>query len=333
MSSLKLAEILELPLLPEYIKRVNEQLVDVVSTSKSGLKQPLLNIIGGSSKRLRSSLVIASCLGAKIDKQVILGCSAIELTHLASLVHDDVIDDSGSRWSKPTVQNADGQSWAILAGDFLLAQAGLQAAKISTEAAQLVAATTICLADGQALEIAQLRNLNRTTKSYLECISGKTGSLIASACQMGGLCANLGDRQISALGKYGNNLGIAFQIIDDLADILSSQQRLGKTVGNDAKQGVYTLPVLLSLRGSNQSHLRKILDSSSINNRELAHLLVADGSISKTIKQVQKYNALALKSLNDIDSPGLKALPDAYLKWALSSLLARPYQAKLMLNY
>jgi len=330
MPSLKLDDLLGVPKLPAYLETINRYMEQAVQSANPGLRRPLLNVVGAKSKRLRSSLLFAST-GGKLTKNITLAGSAIELLHLGSLVHDDLIDKADTRWGKPSLAATDGQAAAILAGDYLLASACATAAKIDSQAVELISHTIIGLIQGESLEAADDYNPCRTTKSYMDCIQAKTAGLISASCRLGGICAGLSNKQVNALALYGSHLGISFQLIDDLLDILSNSKLMGKPVGSDARNGVYTLPVIYSLHSGSQRKLKKLIKNPNHSTKELAQLLISDGSIQKTISQVNKYNLAAQNSLAGLNGPSitdLQNLPSAYLNWTLNNLVQEDYKTQ-----
>ena len=334
MASLDLAKALNLPGLPLFLKQLNQRLAGVAETAGLGLKTPLLGAVNAKSKRLRPALLLASTIGSQPRQTTLSGATAIELLHIGSLVHDDIIDNPAVRWGRPTISSQN-QATALLVGDYLLAQANAQAADISAEAARLISTATSGLIQGVAQENADQFKLTRSIDSYISCVGLKTGSLIAAACQLGGNCADLELSQSQALRTYGMNLGISFQIIDDLLDILSTAQLLGKPTGQDAANGTYSLPVLISLRGSSRTKLITTLASSS-RPKALANLLIEDNSITQSISYANKYNQLGVDALSAFapeEVSELAELPEIYLNWALNNLVAKQYQSKLNKNH
>lgn len=333
MPSLDLAHSLRLPQLPSQLELVNKRLLKTVNSAPMALKQPLLRTVNAKSKRLRPALLIASTMGSEVNPAVVVAGCAIELAHLGSLVHDDIIDKADIRWGHPTISISDSQTVALLVGDWLLARAGGLAAELSAEAAQLTSDTIASLIEGESLEITDKYKLNRTIDSYFACIQAKTAALISAACRLGGMCAGLSTTQIESLALYGKNLGIAFQLIDDLLDILSTPALMGKPVGNDAKEGVYTWPILASMRSGSQTKLKALLGRPNPPQDELADLLIANHSVSETILEAKKYNQLAQNALCDFDTKavsGLLTLPDDYLNWSLNNLVQETYRSKIL---
>jgi geranylgeranyl pyrophosphate synthase len=333
MPALNLTDQLNLPKLAAYLKLLDKQLVLVAKSAGPSLRQPLLRTVKAKSKRLRPALLYASTLG-ETTKTAVAGGAAIELLHLGSLVHDDILDNSEVRWGAPTIYSQN-QATALLAGDYLLAQAGGQAAKLGVAAAKLIADTTSTLILGESQEQADTSNLSRGLSSYISCIEAKTGALTGAACALGGICAGLSASEIKALARYGKNLGISFQLVDDLLDVLSTSQLMGKPVGRDASHGTYTLPVLLSLRGNNRAKLIPLLKKTTTA-KALASFLIEDGSISESVGYVRKYNQMASRALSGFSNQpvsGLASLPDAYFNWALNKLVVKDYRSKLPQNY
>ena len=178
----------------------------------------------------------------------VTGGAAVELVHLGSLYHDDVIDEAETRRGVPSVNARWSNIVAILAGDYLLAQASSLAASLGADVAALLAATIGELCRGQVLELQYLFDTDRTEDSYLSAIEGKTASLMATACRVGGMVSNVSADTLDALTQFGQHLGMCFQVVDDVLDVTQTEAELGKPVGNDVHEGVYTLPVIYALQ-------------------------------------------------------------------------------------
>jgi heptaprenyl diphosphate synthase len=322
----ELAKLLKIPELPTYIGRAEKAIDNILTVSNSSLHDPSSRLIKGGGKRLRPFFVIAaaSIQGGNVGDDVIASCAAIELAHIGTLVHDDIIDDAEVRWGIPTVNAKEGISSAILVGDYLLALASAEAATVSKEVAYIVASTVAEMCDGQSQETNDNYNVERSIKSYLGTIYKKTAVLTSAACRIGAICAGLPDQQVEALTKYGEAFGMAFQITDDLLDFLSTTEAMGKPVGNDIKEGVYTMPLLLALQGEDQGEVRSWLGknpSSQPKQNKIVETLLQSGAFGATLKEIQKYNNIAAVSVrklgkNDVVE-GLARLPEAYLNWAL----------------
>ena len=167
--------------------------------------------------------------------------------HLGSLYHDDVIDEAETRRGVPSVNARWSNIVAILAGDYLLAQASALAASLGADVAALLAATIGELCRGQVLELQHLFDVDRTEEAYLSAIEGKTASLMATACRVGAMVSDVSADSLDALTQFGHHLGMCFQVVDDVLDVTRTEAELGKPAGNDVHEGVYTLPVIYAL--------------------------------------------------------------------------------------
>ena len=183
--------------------------------------------------------------------------------HLGSLYHDDVIDEAETRRGVPSVNARWSNIVAILAGDYLLAQASALAASLGADVAALLAATIGELCRGQVLELQYLFDADRTEDSYLSAIEGKTASLMATACRVGGMVSNVSADTLDALTQFGQHLGMCFQMVDDVLDVTRTEAELGKPVGNDVHEGVYTLPVIYALQSTDAPELQSCSAASS----------------------------------------------------------------------
>jgi heptaprenyl diphosphate synthase len=190
---------------------------------------------------------------------VITGGAAVELVHLGSLYHDDVIDEAETRRGVPSVNARWSNIVAILAGDYLLAQASGLAASLGADVAALLAATIGELCRGQVLELQYLYDTERTEDSYLSTIEGKTATLMATACRVGGMVSDVSADTLDALTQFGLHVGMCFQIVDDVLDVTRTEAELGKPVGNDVLEGVYTLPVIYALQTACADELKQLL--------------------------------------------------------------------------
>jgi len=255
--------LLQLPDMAADLGRVEEALRDAVQTSDDLLTEMASHLIIAGGKRLRPVLAMAAARAgdADVTDAVVQGGVAVELVHLGSLYHDDVIDEAATRRTVESVNARWGNLRAILSGDFLLSRASELAAALSAEVAALLGSTIGRLCEG---EIGQLRwsyNVERPVEAYLASIEGKTASLFAASARIGALVSEVPRPTVEALTAYGRALGMVFQIVDDLLDVTASEAELGKPAGHDLVEGVYTLPVLDTLRlgGASAGELRDLL--------------------------------------------------------------------------
>ncbi len=306
------------------LARVEQSLAQATITNDPFLTEMASHLIPAGGKRLRPAFLIAAALSARMDgassdavsEDMICGGVAVELVHLGSLYHDDVMDDADTRRGIEAVNHRWGNLKAILAGDFLLAKASELAASLGTDVAILLAATIGRLCEGQVRELQLIYNVDRTEKQYLEAISGKTAELYATACRIGAMVADADAQQLQRLNKFGHSYGMAFQIVDDVLDLASTSDELGKPVGNDLREGIYTLPVIRMLaKGSPEAdELRNILSSASSdptdgpldeNKRAQAHeLVLASDEIASSINTAEAYIRKAKEALDGLaDTP------------------------------
>jgi heptaprenyl diphosphate synthase len=207
-------------------------------------------IIAGRSKRIRSTILIgAAQFGSRSDSPLVRQSAvAVELFHAATLAHDDVVDDGQLRRGKPAVGAQSGNLTAGFAGGWLFTRAIELIADVGDEAPARLAATASMLCEGEMLEIRDLHNVDRTLDRYLVAIGAKTASLFSFAAWLGATAGDVPRGEVDQLADFGEAVGIAFQIADDIMDLVADDAATGKTPGNDLRQGVYTLPVLYALQ-------------------------------------------------------------------------------------
>lgn len=244
-----IAELLNLPRLGDDLASLEEALHGSVVAHDPFLSQVAGHLITAGGKRLRPALALTAAAAGGVDAtpDVIHGGVSVELVHLGSLYHDDVMDEGTSRRGVETVNARWGNLVAILAGDFLLARASEIAASLGNEVAGLLAATIGRLCEGQVGELRTAFDVTRTEEAYLSSIAGKTASLMSASCRIGGITARLDRPAVEALTAYGLAFGMVFQIRDDILDVIGTDETLGKAAGQDLVQGTYTLPVIVAL--------------------------------------------------------------------------------------
>jgi heptaprenyl diphosphate synthase len=297
------------------LARVEAALRTAVATTDAQLTEIASHLIVAGGKRLRPVLALLSARtgGALATDEVVLGGVACELVHLGSLYHDDVMDEAVMRRMVDSVNARWGNLRAILAGDFLLARASEIAASLGTEVAGLLARTIGRLCEGQIAELRHLFDASRPVESYFDSIGGKTASLFSAASRIGGIVAELPRKEIEALTAYGNAFGIVFQIADDVLDLTATEAQLGKPAGHDLVEGVYTLPVLLTLDAGGAPAdelgdlLGRPLDAAEVD-KALA-IVRSNGAINEALTVARGYAQAAGEALAPLaDSPARRAL-------------------------
>ncbi|NUS08730.1 MAG: polyprenyl synthetase family protein [Nonomuraea sp.] len=219
------------------------------SSTLPGINAGAGRIVSAGGKRLRPALTLATslALGKAPDRRVITAAACVELIHAGSLVHDDLMDRATERRGARTLNAELGDGKALVIGDFMLARAGLAAiTAVSRPVAEVLAATVVELAEGQYQETNDLFNASRTRESALRSITGKTAALFRAGCLVAAVCARASAEDRARMAAYGERFGLIFQVLDDLLDLTATSDQLGKPAGNDLRQGVYSLPLLLS---------------------------------------------------------------------------------------
>lgn len=243
------AEILELDIRAD-LEHVEKTLHEVIRSDQSRVNEAATYLIDAGGKRFRPMLTLLSGnIGEPKDPRLVPCAAAIELTHLATLYHDDVIDETTMRRGVPTANVRYGNSVAVLTGDFLLARASGLAADLGAYVSRRLADTIAELCEGQIMETEIAGSLEAAPERYLEVIRRKTASLIATSCHLGAWLAGAPDDAVAAVTTYGEALGMAFQLTDDILDVVGYAADTGKQPGTDLAAGVYTLPVLETIRG------------------------------------------------------------------------------------
>lgn len=241
---------------------VEEALLKAVRLESSGLLADTSSyLLAAGGKRFRAMLVLlAGYFGDPSDPRLIPTSVAIELTHAATLYHDDVIDEAETRHGVPAANARWDNTVAVLTGDFLFARASEISTDLGPEPCRILSRAIAVLCDGQIREIQSSAKVDQPISNYLEIINRKTAALIATSCRLGGILSDAPPERIDLLEGFGEALGMAFQLSDDIMDITSTQLELGKEPGQDLREGVFTLPVLHALNeGPHRDELRRIL--------------------------------------------------------------------------
>jgi heptaprenyl diphosphate synthase len=245
------------------LDEVEQQLSTVVASDFGFVTETARHLIEAGGKRFRPLLVVlASEFGDPDAPGIAPVAVVLELTHLATLHHDDVMDEAALRRGAPSANARWNNTIAILTGDYLFAKASEISTELGPEVCRILAQTIGVLCDGQIREVDTARRLDQTEDKYLEVIRRKTAALIATSCRLGGMMSDATAEHVDVLEDFGGSLGLAFQLSDDIMDLTSSQLELGKEPGVDLKEGVYTLPVLHALEHSpDRDELARILQA------------------------------------------------------------------------
>lgn len=309
------SDLLTIPQLGKELERLELELRTCVEHDHPVLAQVAQHLVSAGGKRIRPSLTIAAAIAgqAEVTKEVLLGGVAVELVHLASLHHDDVMDEADSRRGVPSVNARWGNLVAVVTGDFLLAKAAGVAARLGTEIAELLADTLGAMCEGQILEVSSAFDPRRTEEEYFRAIEGKTASLMATATRIGAIVSGQGRTDIEKLTELGQSLGMIFQIRDDVLDIAASEADLGKAPGQDLVEGIYTLPIILGLQNpmSNESVMEYLQgDTKRDDLPRLMDTLRSSGAIAGTYEFAVKYEQRCQAIASEISTPMVHQLAD-----------------------
>jgi heptaprenyl diphosphate synthase len=299
---------------------VEEALRSNVVSADPLVAEAARHLMDAGGKRFRPLiLALGAQFGDASHAEIVPAALVVELTHLATLYHDDVMDEAPVRRGAPSANSRWGNSVAILVGDYLFARAADIAATLGTEAVRLQARTFARLVHGQIAETVGRRGAD-PIEHYLHVITEKTASLIATSARFGGLFSGAAPELVEALERYGETIGIAFQLSDDLLDIASESVQSGKTPGTDLREGVPTLPVLYALAGDDTDasavRLREILATGPITDDALhaeALVLLRESVAMKRARETVRSYAEEARSQ-------LAPLPDGSARRAMEAL-------------
>jgi heptaprenyl diphosphate synthase len=297
--------------------RIEELLRDTVASADPLVTEAARHLVDAGGKRFRPLLVaLGGHFGDPRAPELIAAAGVVELTHLATLYHDDVMDEAVVRRGAESANSRWGNTIAILTGDYLFARAADLAASLGPDAVRIQARTFSRLVHGQIAETSGPRPGGDPIEHYLRVISEKTGSLIATSARFGGMFGGTTRDRVESLALYGETIGIAFQLSDDLLDIASDSDQSGKTPGTDLREGVPTLPVLYALEcddsDATSTRLREILRSGPVTDdtlhAEALGLLRESAALKRARETVRSYSERARASLTTLpDIPARRA--------------------------
>jgi len=313
-------------LVAEDMERVNEAILTRTGSDVAMIPEVANHLISSGGKRLRPILTLASAgLCRYGGAGHIKLAAAVEFMHTATLLHDDVVDESDMRRGKAAARMLWGNEASVLVGDFLLGQAFKMMVEVgSLPCLDVLSSAAVVIAEGEVMQLSAAKDTATTEDAYLAVIRAKTAALFAAACEVGPILAARSRSEISACRDYGANLGIAFQLIDDALDYGGSSAKLGKNIGDDFREGKITLPVVLSFRrgsAEERSFWRRTLEQGDIVEGDLESALLAmkkSRALEDTIERARHYGAMALDALEVFPASAWKqALRDA-VEFAIS---------------
>jgi octaprenyl-diphosphate synthase len=297
--------------------RVNATILARTGSEVTMIPEVANHLINSGGKRLRPILTVAMAqlAGYPGDGHVKLA-AAVEFMHTATLLHDDVVDESDMRRGKLAARMLWGNEASVLVGDFLLGQAFKMMVEVgSLRALEILSSAAAVIAEGEVMQLAAAKNTATTEDEYLAVIRAKTAELFAAACEVGPVLAGRPKEDVAACRSFGMNLGIAFQLVDDALDYGGKSAKLGKNVGDDFREGKITLPVVLSYRRGSEGERafwRRTLEQGDAAEKDLEvalGLMAKHRALEDTIKRARHYGAIA--------KDALALFPDSVMKAAL----------------
>ncbi|MEU4131994.1 polyprenyl synthetase family protein [Streptomyces wuyuanensis] len=301
---------------------VESGLLDATKSEVPFITEAAQHLVRAGGKRFRPLLVmLAAQFGDPDAPGVVPSAVVVELTHLATLYHDDVMDEAEVRRGVPSANARWGNSLAVLTGDFLFARASHILADLGPEAVRIQAEAFERLVTGQILETAGPRDGRDPVEHYLDVLRGKTGSLVAVSCRFGAMMSGADERVTDVLTQYGERLGVAFQLADDVLDIASDSHESGKTPGTDLREGIATLPVLRLQEQASAHGLPEDLELVEL----LAGDLTDDARHAEALARLRVHSALEQARRDTVRYAQearamLAALPECTARAALEEL-------------
>ena len=308
-------------LLHNDMKQVNTLIIENMKSEVPMIPQLASYLIAAGGKRVRPLLTLACTRLYNCQNERPFGlAAAVEFIHTATLLHDDVIDESKQRRGQDTANLVFGNQATVLVGDFLFSRAfQLMVKDGALDILRILSQASATIAEGEVKQLTTANNLSTTQEDYLAVISAKTAALFAAACEIGPVIAEQGEEAMKAMRNYGHNLGMAFQIVDDVLDYSADQTKLGKTVGDDLREGKMTLPVILAAQKADQQE-------KAFWTRCLVDQNIQKGDIEQAQNLLKKYDACTIsleqaRTYADQAAIGLKTQPQNEITHTLLDLL------------
>jgi octaprenyl-diphosphate synthase len=285
--------------------RVNAMILSRTGSEVAMIPEVANHLISSGGKRLRPMLTLATAgLAAYEGDGHIRLAASVEFMHTATLLHDDVVDESDMRRGKVAARLRWGNEASVLVGDFLLGQAFRMMVEVgSLRALDILSAAAVVIAEGEVMQLASAKNTETNEDEYLAIIRAKTAELFAAACEVGPVIAGRPKAEAAACRSYGMNLGIAFQLVDDALDYGGTSAKLGKNVGDDFREGKITLPVVLSFRrgtDAERDFWRRALERGEVEEGDLERataIMRRHRALEDTIERARHYGAMARDAL------------------------------------
>ena len=290
------------------LELTNNLILEKIDSNVPLIKEIASYLILSGGKRLRPLLMSSSfnLIGNSANKNININglAAAVEFIHAATLLHDDVIDESKKRRGKLSVNEVWGNKTSVLVGDFLFSRSFQLMTKYGDlKVLKILSDTSVIISEGEVLELSNDKDPTINEDVYFEVINSKTASLFSASCQVGGIAANASIKQLESLKSFGTNFGMVFQLIDDAIDYSSTSKSLGKNIGDDFKEGKVTLPIILAYLRSDETE-KKFWKKTIVNLNqdkndleEAIHIMLKYNSINDTVERARHFANVAIDSL------------------------------------
>ncbi len=315
---------------------VEKALLSTLDALPEPLRSGCHRVVDAGGKRLRPDLVLRCAdIGPAGSAKAVGAAVAVELLHSASLVHDDLLDDSETRRGVRAVHRHEGASTAVIAGDAMIALSWRAIAGEGPGAVDDLGAALSEMCRGQALEEALRFDATATATDVLKVAELKTGALLKAACRIGARVGGCSPEQVEALGQFGSDFGVALQLMDDVLDLVADQVALGKPIGADFRVGTVTMPTVYSLErtcDATSSRLTSLLrpDQSDEALQEAWELVVDSGSVGRTVQLARELAARAARAATGAGAPPeLVGMPERYVRRQIDTKVAPAHRGLL----
>lgn len=299
----------------EELKEFEKQFSNVLKSKVALIDLITKYILRQKGKKIRPILVLLSAkLCGDVNPRTYIAANLVELLHTATLIHDDVVDEAKTRRGIASINAVWKNKSSVLIGDYLLSK-GLLISLENNEYdfLQLTSEAVRRMSEGELLQIQKARNFDATEETYFKVISDKTASLIKTCCKLGALSSAKDKTDVEKLGEFGENIGIAFQLRDDILDYTGRKKLLGKSIGNDLKEKKFTLPLIISLKNSpkkKSAEIMKLIKGDRTKKfNEVYDFVMQYGGVDYAVQKMTEYSGIAKNSINDFkESPAKESM-------------------------
>lgn len=296
----------------EELKEFEKQFSNVLKSKVALIDLITKYILRQKGKKIRPILVLLSAkLCGEINNRTYIAANLVELLHTATLIHDDVVDDAKTRRGIASINAVWKNKASVLIGDYLLSKGLLISVENNEyDFLQVTSEAVRRMSEGELLQIQKARNFDATEETYFKVISDKTASLIKTCCKLGALSSANDRETVDKLASFGENIGIAFQLRDDILDYTGRKKLLGKSTGNDLKEKKFTLPLIVSLRNApkkKSNEIMKLIKSDRTKKfDEVYDFVVGFGGVDYAIEKVNEYSSTAKNYLSGFKNSDVK---------------------------